>query len=158
MQTGDPGPHGRYQAIPAPCGRGDATVNLLRVEFSSPLSKEIMKADARMSRVVCNRCKARGHFGRNCPKHIHQDQGPETFEADVVEAEAEAARALRRGDACSGSSSTMTSSKGASRAPRRRPPEGAKAARAQHRTHTGQPGFRAATRPVQCSMIKMIKY
>ena len=63
-----------------------------------PPSKEMKTTDVRMSRVVCNRCKGRGHFGRNCP---HQDQHfppKQTFETAVGEAEAEAARALRRGD------------------------------------------------------------
>jgi hypothetical protein len=47
-----------------------------------------------MWRVVCNRCKGRGHFGRNCPCK----NTPSTFEADLdFEAEAEAARA-QRGD------------------------------------------------------------
>ena len=47
-----------------------------------------------MWRVVCSRCKGRGHFGRNCPCK----NTPSTFEADLdFEAEAEAARA-QRGD------------------------------------------------------------
>lgn len=51
-----------------------------------------------MHRVVCNRCKQRGHFGRNCPNKDFKLNKAETFETAVGEAEAEAARALRRGD------------------------------------------------------------
>ena len=64
------------------------------MELCSSLLKQMMKDDARMHRVVCNRCKARGHFGRDGPS---KNQDPETLEADTVEARAEATRARERG-------------------------------------------------------------
>ena len=70
----------------------------MRVEPSSPYLKQIMKDDARMHRVVCNRCKGREHFGRDCPNKDFKQNKAEPFETAVGEAEAEAARALRRGD------------------------------------------------------------
>ena len=70
----------------------------MRVEPSSPYFKQIMKDDVRMHRVMCNRCKQRGHFGRNCPNKDFKLNKAETFGTAVGEAEAEAARALRRGD------------------------------------------------------------
>ena len=58
-----------------------------------------MSKDARMWRVVCNRCKGRGHFGRNCPHQAQLFPSKQSFESNDVEAEAAAtARALRDGD------------------------------------------------------------
>ena len=36
-----------------------------------------------MSRVVCNACKGRGHFGRDCPLRINRNQPKNCVETDI---------------------------------------------------------------------------
>ena len=47
-----------------------------------------MSTEARMWRVVCNRCKGRGHFGRDCPNKDNKSSKAKTFEPALGEAEA----------------------------------------------------------------------
>ena len=54
--------------------------------------------DARMWRVMCNACKGRGHFGRNCPFKDNDNKEPVSLEAASSEARAEAAAERERGD------------------------------------------------------------
>ena len=38
------------------------------------------KADARMSRVICHRCKDRGHYSRDCPSRAQRLQTTESVD------------------------------------------------------------------------------